>query len=61
MQSIYTYTYIYNIQVFDEDVNLIPEEVYEELEILGDIIITDNFNEINFDDYLSDFISQVLT
>lgn len=50
---------ITNIQVLDED--LITEEVYEELEVLGDIIITDNFNEINFDDYLSDFISKVLT
>lgn len=50
---------ITNIQVLDED--LITEEVYEELKVLGDIIITDNFNEINFDDYLSDFISKVLT
>lgn len=52
---------ITNIQILGEDTNLITEEVYEELEVLGDIIITDNFNEINFDDYLSDFISKVLT
>lgn len=43
--------------MLDRDTN----EVYEELQVLGDITITGNFNELNFDDYLEGFISKVPT